>query len=382
MAALKSSDGSPIRIVWDLTYACPLRCIHCYSESGRRPARTLKREAMAQVVEAIIAARPLRVSFGGGEPLLAPWWSEAARRIRDAGIPVAVFTSGWLMTPEIAAALAECASTVAVSIDGPSAAIHDRIRGRQGSFVRAMETLRLLDAEKARCQAQGRDCYVLDLEYTVTSSGRDGALRFVREMSSRYPSLDLITFGAAVPEGLAQEEGFAAELLDATELVMLQESEPVLAAAAANGVTVSVTDVSYFLPLSPLAAAGESILHIEPDGQCRAFTNYEAKVGNVLDEPLEALWERALAWRRRPDVAALRASIENLQDWARVTRLLDRRYGSPDDQARIARRGTELPPRAATPPPLGVDAVAPAPAVLAALTGHPGFNTALSEQRP
>lgn len=353
MGALHSSDGMPVRIVWDLTYACPLRCLHCYSESGRRPSRTLKRDAMREVVHAIIAARPSRISFGGGEPLLAPWWSEAARLIRDAGIPVAIFTSGWLMTEELAAELAECASVVAVSIDGPNATIHDRIRGRTGSFVRAMQSLQLLDAEKTRRAAQGLECYALDLEYTVTRSGLDGTGSFVRDMSLRFASLDFITFGAVVPEGLAQEESFADELLGTAELAALQDSEPALAAAAANHVAVSVTDVRYFLPNSPLAAAGESILHLEPDGQCRAFTNYEAKVGSVLEESLGTLWDRALAWRRRSDVAELRASIRDIHDWARVTRLLDRRYGSRDDQARIARRGAAPPPlSAAVSPPL------------------------------
>ena len=71
------------RFVWDLTYACPLRCVHCLTESGRRPAAMLDRDAMLRVVEVIVGHRPLakRMSFGGGEPLLAPWWDEAARLI-------------------------------------------------------------------------------------------------------------------------------------------------------------------------------------------------------------------------------------------------------------------------------------------------------------
>lgn len=45
----------PPDVVWDITYACPLRCTHCYSESGRRPARQLSRAELIRVADALIA---------------------------------------------------------------------------------------------------------------------------------------------------------------------------------------------------------------------------------------------------------------------------------------------------------------------------------------
>ena len=84
------------------------------------------------------------------------------------------------------------------------------------------------------------------------------------------------------------------------------------------------------------------IAHIEPDGALRAFPIYEAKVGNVLEEPLEVLWTRAMDWRSDQFVSAQMGSIRTMADWARVTRTLDRRYGSVEDRERIARRGSEL----------------------------------------
>ena len=64
------------------------------------------------------------------------------------------------------------------------------------------------------------------------------------------------------------------------------------------------------------------------DGQLRAFPIYEAKVGNVLEEPLDVLWQRALEWRLQPFVVEQIESIRSVADWARVTRTLDHRYGS------------------------------------------------------
>lgn len=109
-------------------------------------------------------------------------------------------------------------------------------------------------------------------------------------------------------------------------------------ARARNGTAVSVTDVRSFLPSSPLSVEGEKIAQIEPGGGLRAFAIYEAKVGNILEELLDVLWNRAIAWRNDPFVTEQMGSIKTLDDWARVTRVLDRRYGSEADKARIARR--------------------------------------------
>ena len=147
------------KFIWDLTYACPLRCIHCYSESGRRAARMLSRDDALRIAEIIISARPERVSLSGGEPLLVPWWSEAARLLHDAGIAVTVFTSGWLIDKKIASDLAASVTSVALSVDGNSEQTHDMVRGRSGAFERAMSALEVLERVKRDCLESGRGCY-------------------------------------------------------------------------------------------------------------------------------------------------------------------------------------------------------------------------------
>ncbi|MFG3507508.1 radical SAM protein [Streptomyces sp. NPDC047821] len=336
----QTPETTPIeRFVWDLTYACPLRCLHCLSESGRRPASMLRRKDALKVADVIIDAKPKRLSIGGGEPLLAPWWQEAAQRLDTAGVPTTIFTSGWLMSETIARRLADSVTGVAVSVDGANEQVHDLIRGRAGSFRKSMASLEHLNRVKRERRERGERSYALGVEYTVTRSGWEGKERFVEEITSRFPEVDYITFGAVIPEGLAQEEKFAShELLSDEQLVALSDSEAELASYAKSDAHVSVTDARLFLPTSPLSREGETIAHIEASGQLRAVTNYEAKVGSVLEEPLDVLWSRALDWRNDPFVAQQRHSIRNLDDWARVTRLLDRRYGSAADKLRIARR--------------------------------------------
>lgn len=327
------------KFVWDLTYACPLRCTHCYSESGRRPAKTLPAEELMKIAEILVMSGAGRVSLSGGEPLIVPGWAEAARRLRDAGIEVTLFTSGWVMDEAIAAEIGRSVTHVCVSLDGATAETHDRIRQRSGSFDRAMAALGVLARVKREREARGEPYPGLGVDYTVVRSNMAETERLAAEVTKAFPGLDRLRFGMAIPEGPAADEGFAeSELLTEEEMLSLLATEPRLVACARNGVSVSVTDMRYYLPYSPYGTPGTRIAHLEPDGQLRAFGVYEAKVGSVLEQPLEVLWERALAWRHDPFVVAQIQSIRSAQDWARAARVLDRRYGSGEDKARIRLR--------------------------------------------
>lgn len=327
------------KFVWDLTYACPLRCVHCYSDSGRRPAKTLPPEELLRIADMIVQLKPKRVALSGGEPLLVRGWAEAARRLRDVGAYVTLYTSGWIMDEAVAEELANSVTSVCVSLDGATEAMHDRLRRRAGSYRKARAALELLARFKRERTARGEPCYVLGTDFTVVRSNSGDLAPFVADVTASYPGLDYLRFGMAVPEGPAADEDFAEqELLTNEEMLTLIETEGRLKALARNNVQVSVTDMRYYIPYSPYGGSGVTIAHIEPDGELRAFGVYEAKVGNVLREPFEVLWDRALAWRDDPFVKEQIMSIQTNHDWARVARVLDRRYGSEEDKARIARR--------------------------------------------
>ncbi|WNG50357.1 radical SAM protein [Archangium minus] len=326
------------RVIWDMTYACPLRCIHCYSESGRRPAGS-QREDVLRIADVIAGVKPRSVALSGGEPLLAPGWEEAVQRLRDAGIAVSLYTSGWLMDEALARQLAGTMARVCVSVDGGRASTHDALRGRAGSFERAMAALELLARERRERVARGEPCYMLGVEMTVMRSNLAETELLVRELSGRFPGLDLLQLAMVIPGGLAAEEDFEErELLTDEEGQALLADAARLASLAANGARVVVGDVRpFFAQLEP-GAPRLPMAHLEPDGQLRAFETCEAKVGSVLEEPFEVLWERALAWRGEPFVVEQFAAIRTIRDWARASRALDRRYGSEADLARISRR--------------------------------------------
>jgi len=125
-----------------LTGRCDLRCRMCgqWGENGYRNGNAGGSELgladWLAVLDAVAADRP-RLTLWGGEPLLSPACIPVARRARELGMEVLLVTNGTRLGA-LAGALAGLCSWIYVSLDGP-ADVHDRIRGRAGTFARVAQ---------------------------------------------------------------------------------------------------------------------------------------------------------------------------------------------------------------------------------------------------
>ncbi|WP_219468452.1 radical SAM protein [Nonomuraea rhizosphaerae] len=323
----------PLEIIWDITYACPLRCVHCYSESGRRPSRQLRRADLLRMAEAIVAMKPFGISLAGGEPLLVKELFEVVGRMTDAGIKVALFTGGWTLRPEMLDDIKRGFFRVSVSVDGATAEVHDRVRGRRGSFDRAMGALAMLDGT-------GVD---FGIDFVVVRSNFQQVEQVCTDVVPRFPGLRFVSFGAVVPEGLASRESFAErELLSDAQVATLGDPayRERLRALVPPSVHVTATD-NLALQMHPeLLREGRCYpaLQIEPDGEVRAMLAYEGTVGNLLTDSPAELWRRAVERWHDPFVVDALTPVRTMEQWAEATRKIDLHFGSAADRDRIARR--------------------------------------------
>jgi len=331
----------PRFIVWDITYACPLRCEHCYSESGRRRSKQLDIEDMLKVTDAMLEVQPQGIVLSGGEPLALKEIFQVARRIREAGTDVILYTSGSAFEAGMLEDLMQWCSRITVSIDGATAATHDRIRGRAGAFDKAINMLNVLDARCA--QERSMPCPKLSIDYVVMQSNFDQLHTFCREIVSRFSGLSYVSFSAVIPTGLASRISFAEqELLDDKQMALLASGqlEEELQPLVDPSVTIFTGDNKMFQLHPGLIEKGMDIppIQVEPDGNARAMPIYEGVVGSLLEEPMSVLWQRAIErWSHPVVVEALLPATTSLL-WAEATRKIDMFFGTPADKERIAAR--------------------------------------------
>ena len=144
--------GAPFLVVWDVTYACNLRCRHCYSTSGKPWKDELSTSEAIRAIDVLADAGVTAIAFSGGEPLLRKDFFELARHASRQGMYVAVATNGILITRDVAEKMKECGiGFVQISLDGRKV-IHDKFRGIKGIYEKVIQgILNARDAGLVTC---------------------------------------------------------------------------------------------------------------------------------------------------------------------------------------------------------------------------------------
>ena len=122
---------APLFLAWQLTNRCGARCLACCEESGPGKAwrDELSREEALDLAGAIVDCGIPFVAFGGGEPLgVAHCW-DVFDRLAAGGVALKLETDGSRIddaaADRIAALGVDC---VQISVDGATAATHQRVR--------------------------------------------------------------------------------------------------------------------------------------------------------------------------------------------------------------------------------------------------------------
>ncbi len=134
--------GAPFQVVWDITYACNLRCKHCYATAGKPLPDELTTEEAMDAIDKLDKFGVTIIAFSGGEPLVRKDFFDIARYAAEKGIYVAVATNGTLINEEIAKKLKEVGvGYVQISLDGIKET-HDSFRGIKGAFDRTVQGIK------------------------------------------------------------------------------------------------------------------------------------------------------------------------------------------------------------------------------------------------
>jgi radical SAM protein with 4Fe4S-binding SPASM domain len=271
----------PHDVIFEVTQACNLDCRMCYVVGHREAHRDeLNTEEAKGILDQLAEAGTLRLTFSGGEPFMRSDFLDLVEHARRRAFSIEVFTNGTLIGPESARRLRELAVwQVSVSILGASAATHDGITGRNGSFARAVHAIRTLREHGVKTRIK-----------TLLMQANFPEYRSVVDLASELGvpySLD--------PTVSSRNDGNTDTLLLALSDDQFRElvADPTLGPGSLSFDNVQLHDAREGRLGGYLCRAGISFCSISWNGDVLPCMQYPQPAGNLRRETFAAIWSAA-----------------------------------------------------------------------------------------
>ena len=134
----------PGMAIWEITLKCNLKCLHCGSSAGDARINELSTKEGLKLLKQLADLGFKGVTLFGGEPFLRRDWLIFSKEIKDLGMKLSVVSNGFVQARTILSDLVRLeVDSIQIGIDGASESVHDKIRGVDGSFEKAVEFIRL-----------------------------------------------------------------------------------------------------------------------------------------------------------------------------------------------------------------------------------------------
>jgi len=303
------TSGAPFQVVWDVTYACNLKCKHCYATAGKTWKDELTTEQAKHAIDVFDRAGVTILAFSGGEPLVRPDIFELTRYAADKGMYVAIATNGTLITKEKAREMKKAGiEFVQISLDGSNAETHDTFRGIKGAFDKTVEGIKNSVAEG----------FFVEVSTTVTKYNYMEVPEIIK--LSEKIGVDWFMAYNFVPTGRGKEiletdltpdereemlKMLWAELKKGRKINVLSTAPQFARVALQHeeGKSQKIVPTHFYNPklagqLVDLAefiggcGAGRFYMSMRANGDLQPCVFFPLKVGNILEDDFEELWEK------------------------------------------------------------------------------------------
>lgn len=299
--------------VWELTFRCDHACAHCGSRAGpaQRP-RELGRDEVIATADRLADLGTRAVTLIGGEAYLSPHFYTAIRALRARDVRVSLQTGGLGITPTRVRRMRDAGlASIGFSIDGP-ADVHDVLRDRPGSWEAVM-----------RGVANARE-----VGFLVTANTQVNALNVerLRETARFLEGAGVRGWRCQLTAPMGRAADHPAWILQPWRVVEVIDTLAALQTEAAERTRAAGRDVrgtfdiqiannlGYYglheillrsTPGGTVKAwkgcvAGRYGIGIESDGTvkgCPSLPTAPYAGGNLLETPLEELWDQAASIR-------------------------------------------------------------------------------------
>jgi radical SAM protein with 4Fe4S-binding SPASM domain len=285
-------DCVPVYVVWEITLACNLKCLHCGSRAGHKRAAELSTAESLDVVRQLAELGTREISIIGGEAFVRKDWLTLVRAIREHGMDCTMQTGAYKLSAAMLEAAADAGlQGIGISIDGLQP-LHDRLRGVRGSYAEALRVM--------------NDCRRLGLTTSVNT-------QITATVMPELPALMDVIIEAGAKYWQVQLTVAMGNAVDHDEILLqpydLASLMPLLAELHRRGaerdlVLLPGNNVGYFGPYDALwrgpdrghypgCPAGQNVIGLEADGTlkgCPSLATERYGAGSVRDTPIAELW--------------------------------------------------------------------------------------------
>jgi radical SAM protein with 4Fe4S-binding SPASM domain len=266
----RSTKLIPRQVIFEVTYRCNLRCIHCgvAPHLNKGPSEELTFAEVNGILDQIFNFGIFNIIFTGGEPFCRPDLLKILDYAKDRGLFFGIKTNGTLVTEKVAQKLKELGTTgVHVSLYGATAKTHERVTGVAGSYdksIRAIKVLRRHNIQVGvRTSIMKQNCHedaeLKDLAWGLGASYRPDARIYPKD----------------------GEPGSA----DAFRIDDEQLRDFIKRNSPANPESV-VDDLSKHL----LCTAGRDIYAISPRGEVYPCPTWRMPIGDLKRQTFKEIW--------------------------------------------------------------------------------------------
>ena len=275
----------PQTVVWEVTFACNMRCLHCGTSAGKaRPDELTTAESLAMIDE-LAALGCEVVNMSGGEPLLRKDWRQLAERIKQNNMILHIISNGYLIDEATVADFKRLKfDNIGVSFDGVTKT-HDYIRRTPGSHDRAYKAMSLLAKEKMRF------CAVSQIS-NLNLGEIDDIRKELIDVGCKAWRIQMTTATGRMPKDLTLTLDNYPRLID--KLLDYAKDEGVIRVDVGENIGYYGCKGTELVGGEPYLGcyAGTRVLGIESDGKLKGCLSMpeEFVEGNLRDSSLTAIW--------------------------------------------------------------------------------------------
>ncbi|MDD4280918.1 MAG: radical SAM protein [Candidatus Methanofastidiosa archaeon] len=275
--------SAPFRFDLALTYRCNNNCAHCYMGGPQdRPEYTTSQ--WKQVIDKADALEVGAVVFTGGEPTLRNDLVELVDYNHD--LVTGLVTNGRLLTPELVSRL-EAAELdhIQITVEGLEKT-HDAMVGATGAYRETMAGIKA-----------ALDSHIFTLTNTTLTTQNCAEFPALLELLHGM-GLSHIAVNSIIYSGKAADADYGLSAVEAKE-----QLEAIMGLAADRGMDLvwytptrrcEFDPVEMGLGLKCCSAARVNVT-IEPDGTVLPCQSWFESMGNILEDPWDAIWNSELA---------------------------------------------------------------------------------------